>query len=42
MREDEIRHGTAAETQGASALPAPVKSVMRGISRIMTTLSYRI
>mgnify|MGYP001812946799 CR=1 FL=1 len=42
MREDEIRPGAAAETQGASKLPGPVKSLMRGVSRVMTTLSYRI
>ena len=42
MREDEIRHGSAAEAQGATELPDPVKTLMRGVSKVMTTLSYRI
>ncbi len=42
MKEDEIKHRKTAENHGASALPAPVKGVMRAVSRVMTTTAYRI
>lgn len=42
MRDDEIGHRTTAEVNGAEELPAPVKGVMRFMSKIMTTLAYRI
>jgi len=42
MKEDEIKHRETAENHGASVLPAPVKVVMRAVSRVMTTTAYRI
>ena len=42
MKEDEARHGAAAQTAGAAALPAPVRWAMRLTGRIMTTVAYRI
>lgn len=42
MREDEIRHGNSAEAHGARELPAPVRGAMRLISRVMTSLTYRV
>lgn len=42
MREDEIRHGEGARERGGTGLPKPVKGAMRAVSRIMTTLSFRI
>ena len=40
MRDDEIRHGQAGIEHGAEALPAPIKAVMRGFSKIMTKTTY--
>jgi len=42
MRTDEIAHRTTAESHGAMPLAWPVKLAMRGMSKIMTTLAYRI
>ncbi|SOY50821.1 Putative ubiquinone biosynthesis and related protein [Cupriavidus taiwanensis] len=42
MRDDEIRHGDAAREAGGMPLPAPVRALMRGASRVMTTAAYRI
>jgi ubiquinone biosynthesis monooxygenase Coq7 len=42
MKEDEIKHRKTAEDHGASSLAAPVKAVMRTVSRVMTTTAYRI
>jgi ubiquinone biosynthesis monooxygenase Coq7 len=42
MRDDEIRHGDAARDAGGIPLPAPVRALMRGASRVMTTAAYRI
>ena len=42
MREDEVRHGENATERGAAKLPNPVIRMMRGASKIMTTLSYRL
>lgn len=42
MRTDEIAHRTTAETHGAAPLSWPVKLAMRGMSKVMTTLAYRI
>ncbi len=42
MRLDEIEHGAAAKTLGAVELPSPVKTVMKGMAKVMTTLAYRI
>ena len=40
MREDEGRHATAAMEAGASALPEPVKKLMRLCAKVMTTTAY--
>ena len=42
MRVDESRHATSAKQAGAAELPAPVKSAMRLVSKIMTLGAYRI
>lgn len=42
MRIDEIEHGQAAQAEGATSLPLPVKMAMTGMSKIMTTLAHRI
>lgn len=40
MRTDELHHATVALQSGAAELPRPVKSVMRLMSRLMTTTVY--
>lgn len=42
MRDDEIGHAEMAVRFGAAELPAPVKGLMRGAARVMTTLVYRV
>lgn len=42
MRVDEIEHGAAAQNLGASDLPAPVKALMRGMAKLMTTTAYHV
>lgn len=42
MREDEIRHGADAQALGATELPAPAKALMKGVSKMMTTVAYYI
>ncbi len=42
MREDEIHHADTARAAGAAPLPAPVRTLMRLTSRIMTTTAYRL
>ena len=42
MRKDEIAHGAAAEKLGAQELPLPVKAVMKGMAKVMTTTAYYI
>lgn len=42
MKQDEMAHATTAVSLGAAELPLPVKSAMTFVSRIMTTLAYRI
>ena len=42
MRADEARHRDTAISLGAAELPAPVKGVMRLMSKVMTTVAYRI
>ncbi len=42
MRADELKHATSAEQAGAIALPEPAKQMMRGMSKVMTGLSYWI
>lgn len=42
MRADEARHASTAIDSGGARFPAPVKRLMRGVSRLMTTTTYRI
>lgn len=42
MRVDEIAHGAAARALGGTEMPLPVKAVMKVMSKVMTTLAYRI
>jgi ubiquinone biosynthesis monooxygenase Coq7 len=42
MRDDEIRHGAAAEAAGASPLPLPVRLLMRRAADVMRAVAYRI
>ncbi|EWS61787.1 2-nonaprenyl-3-methyl-6-methoxy-1,4-benzoquinol hydroxylase [Methylibium sp. T29-B] len=42
MREDEARHAAAAEHAGAASLPTPVRWMMRGMAKLMTTTAHRL
>ncbi|MFA9273542.1 MAG: 2-polyprenyl-3-methyl-6-methoxy-1,4-benzoquinone monooxygenase [Candidatus Aquirickettsiella gammari] len=42
MRVDEIAHGAAADALGAVTLPAPVKVLMQGMAKVMTTTAYHL
>ena len=42
MRDDEARHGSAAEAAGGTRLPYPVRGVMRIAADVMRTVAYRI
>ena len=42
MRDDEIEHRRTAENHGAVSLPVPVKTLMRMMSKVMTTTAYRL
>jgi len=42
MRVDEIAHGAAAQSLGATQTPLPVKVLMTAMSKVMTTTAYRI
>jgi ubiquinone biosynthesis monooxygenase Coq7 len=42
MKEDEARHGAAAQAAGAATLPAPVRWGMRLAARVMTTTAHHI
>ncbi len=42
MRDDEIAHGASAQQLGAADLPAPVKQLMTGMAKVMTTLAYYV
>ncbi len=42
MKEDEIEHGRKALAHGGAPLPAPIRSAMRAMSKVMTTLVYRL
>ena len=42
MKIDEQRHGTAALEAGGTALPCPVKGLMRALSKVMTGTTYWI
>ena len=42
MQQDEIEHGQLALDKGGKALPKPIRSGMKQVAKIMTTLAYRI
>ena len=42
MRADETRHRETAIALGAAELPRPVKSAMRALAKVMTTVAYRV
>ncbi|GAC1624332.1 MAG: 2-polyprenyl-3-methyl-6-methoxy-1,4-benzoquinone monooxygenase [Nevskia sp.] len=42
MKRDEARHGEEAAAAGAVPVPAPVRSIMKGVARIMKFGAYRI
>ena len=42
MRADEIAHGANARAAGAAELPPPVRKLMRGTARVMTSTAYWI
>ncbi|WP_372720141.1 2-polyprenyl-3-methyl-6-methoxy-1,4-benzoquinone monooxygenase [Immundisolibacter sp.] len=42
MRRDEIRHGEDARRAGGRELPAPLRSLMRLASKLMTRTAYRL
>lgn len=42
MRRDETRHGENARRAGGHELPAPLRSLMRLASRLMTVTAYRL
>jgi len=42
MRTDEIEHGATAKSAGASELPAPVRTLMRHVAKVMTTAAHWI
>lgn len=42
MKQDEIGHRVTAERAGAVGMPAPVRGVMRLMSRLMTATAYRL
>ena len=42
MRQDEATHGAAARALGAAELPAPARTAMMAISKVMTVTAYYI
>ncbi len=42
MKQDEARHADAALAAGGVNLPAPVRSIMRGAAKIMTTTAHYV
>jgi ubiquinone biosynthesis monooxygenase Coq7 len=42
MKDDEVRHAQAAQAAGAVPLPAPVRWLMRGAAKVMTTTAHRL
>jgi len=42
MRADEAKHRQTAVSLGAAELPQPVKSAMRAMAKVMTTVAYRV
>lgn len=42
MKTDEIHHRETAEHHGGTPLPLPVRGIMKAMSKVMTTLAYRV
>jgi len=42
MKDDEARHAADAQGAGAAELPLPVRWLMRGAARVMTTTAHRL
>ena len=42
MKDDEARHAREAQAAGAMPMPAPVRVLMRGAAKLMTTVAHRI
>jgi 3-demethoxyubiquinol 3-hydroxylase len=42
MRDDEVRHGMAAQEAGARDLPWPLRALMRATAKLMTVTAYRL
>jgi ubiquinone biosynthesis monooxygenase Coq7 len=42
MKTDEMHHRVTAQQHGAQELPAPIKGLMTGMSKVMTKTAYRI
>ncbi len=42
MKEDEAHHGETAKAAGGAELPTPVRSLMKLMSKVMTTAAYRV
>jgi ubiquinone biosynthesis monooxygenase Coq7 len=42
MKEDEAHHGATAKAAGGAELPAPVRGLMKFMSKVMTTTAYRV
>ena len=42
MKADEAHHAQQAEQAGAQALPLPVRWLMRGVAKVMTTTAHRV
>ena len=42
MRDDEVRHGMAAQDAGARELPWPLRALMRATAKLMTVTAYRL
>lgn len=42
MRQDEAAHGAHAKSLGAAEVPLPVKTAMRAMSKVMTSVAYYV
>lgn len=42
MRKDEVEHGEAAKALGAAEMPAAIRGAMKLMSKVMTTVAYRV
>jgi ubiquinone biosynthesis monooxygenase Coq7 len=42
MRKDEVEHGEAAKALGAAEMPKAIRGAMKMMSKVMTTVAYRV